>query len=653
MAPFFFGFEPRPRGATKQVVKTSAGELEPVEPSRFKVYASSLYNPLYSLMVGILGLVVAVLSYPAGHFAHVSIEGVMTKSAGDNYLPFECPGLALVVAKGKVLRQIDCDKLESLGFVSIQMAGRKVWVKSKGSREDYLAVRDIPDIDPAGIVPGRHLNLSAFEAFLILRSFTTRICELFHILAESGTPYAVAKQRDDSKPKDSKWINLRTLSSEVPMVDGEFEFADPKIYELKNSNDGRISSFLKMATSNLGISVHNSGVVVSPSSPRPAGILSIGGGSKIKSHGLLMKFDPRLACPDVNYIGDVIGRRFLKGLGGSIDEQLENLQLLKSGLSALSLTRVGDELAHLYRCLDIAIDCNAGLVPIFHRSRYEGALIAGGPGAELIHNGKRILFQSVTTLKNEFLTFSDHASNLTAILSILKYQGEEGESTIPETMFDLRRMCLESSVSQSERDEIIRRAANLDFCVDTWVVNPANLKAAFHLIANFSNLDETYPIGRLSLFSNDPVLVALSCFGEKSCPSWDIPNGTPCSLAKAIPPSPPATNISRRGGQGVISDAAWVMVVRQTDLLSGVEEFRSMAATLTYRSSASQLARKVGHRVFSRERMNEFWGTMREALRSVNPNARFEEEGSSSKRARESTETLAPESQPKRRRMDI
>jgi hypothetical protein len=74
------------------------------------------------------------------------------------------------------------------------------------------------------------------------------------------------------------------------------------------------------------------------------------------------------------------------------------------------------------------------------------------------------------------------------------------------------------------------------------------------------------------------------------------------------------------------------MVIRTTDLFSAVEEFRKMSSTLSYRSSSSKLAKTVGHRVFSRDRMNEFWMPMREALRTINPLVQFEDADISLKR---------------------
>jgi hypothetical protein len=67
-----------------------------------------------------------------------------------------------------------------------------------------------------------------------------------------------------------------------------------------------------------------------------------------------------------------------------------------------------------------------------------------------------------------------------------------------------------------------------------------------------------------------------------------------------------------------------------------------MASSLQYRSTSSVIAKKVGHRVFSRDRMAEFWREMRDALRHVNPNAKFEVESDAIKRKRDGDDGSGP-----------
>jgi len=576
----------------------------------------------------------------------------MVKSVGDEFLSFRAPGLAVVVRKGASLKQDDVSTLEKNQFNVMQFASRTVWLKENAERQDYLLTDGMEFTETSGQSPSRYLNQDAFGSFLVLRSLTTRICELFHIIATETGPLVVSKQKATSNGK-SGWLNAsEILESDTPMDANSFEFEEIKNFKMDGVTDKGLDSFIRVSGSANGIASLNSAAVYSLNSARPSGYLQIGEGSKINKPGLLMKFNPQLAVPDVNLIGDVIGKYFLKALGPDIYSQVENLSSIKNGLGSLRLTRVGDELSHLYKCIDIAIDCNAGLVPIMDGSRYEGSLISGGPGATLIHNGTTYPFQSPTSLKNDFLNFSEHAINLTAIARLLVSEKLSKMVIASTSMYDLREACINAVLSQTDRDEIIRRAAHLDYGKDSLVISPANIKRCMFLISNISDLMDSDPIGRLSLFSTDPVTIALSCFGEKSCPSWDIPNGTVCSLKKSVPPSVPVIQ-NRRGNRGEISDAAWVMVVRQTDLISACEEFREMASTLSYRSTSSILAKKVGHRVFSRERMGEFWGELRNALKVVNPNAQYEEMNSDKRKASDSPVTVVGEESNKRRRMDV
>lgn len=94
--------------------------------------------------------------------------------------------------------------------------------------------------------------------------------------------------------------------------------------------------------------------------------------------------------------------------------------------------------------------------------------------------------------------------------------------------------------------------------------------------------------------------------------------------------------------RSITSDATWVMVIRTTDIFTAVDEFRRMGETGCYRSIPSATAKKSGHRVFSRDRMGEFWSELRAALVMVNPSVDFRVMGEALKRKRESDEGSGP-----------
>jgi hypothetical protein len=538
----------------------------------------------------------------------------------------------------------------------MQYMGRLIWLKESATKEDYLETANFGKVDSSAGVPARYLNPDSFQAYLTLLSLSTRISEFFHRLSEKGVQSTDIAQPIARSALANGWVSASNYDGEnVPTVTSEkIEFQKIHAFVLDSAGESIPASMFTAVGSNSGTTRNNSGAVFNSYASPSSSFIKSGVISSLTSPGLIFKFNHQLALPDPNLIGDILGRHFLLCLGDTTIEQFENLAFLKSGLSALRLTRLGDELTHFYKCIEIAIGCNSGCVPFFSGSSYEGCVVSGGPGATVLINGDLIPFFPVTTLKDDFLMVSDHSSALNNIATYFTGRSKEATRKV-ESMVDLREICLSQEVTQDVRDNIIRLASNLDFGLEFWVVNPANLKKCFMLLSDLSTLTlDTYPIGRLALFSKDPAVVALSCFGEKSCPTWEIPNGVKCSLSKPNPPMPP-TAPRGRGPTGQTSDAAWIMVVRYTDLLSAVDEFKRMAATLQYRSTPSSIAKKVGHRVFSRDRMGEFWREMREALRHVNPNAPFEVEGEGSKRQRSlgSEGTLSEEKSTKIRRLDF
>lgn len=599
--------------------------MAPCTPSDFKLYSMPNYViPFYSMVSTLLGHLVAVFSSPVKSFLRSTSPGAMY-TPPDDYIAFHPrPGFGFSFDREYKATDLQVQKLEDNYFRSMMFGKQLVWLKEQAEKTDYTVVMEFGHINESARVPDRFLNPACFSSYLILVALTTQICSVMHTLAGGGKTHKPTSSLSDIKG----WFDLEDVTKDsssfvLDKKDDPAVFTDVKAIKADGDFEELLQKVFPMAL-NLPTILSSRAVVNSVSAA--SGVLSAGHPSQITSHGKIFKYHPRLALSDPNLVGDVIGRRFLTCLGPDRKTQFENLQSLKQGLSAMRLLPIGNIFSHLYKCLDIAIDCQAGCAPIFSNKVYEGCVVMGGPGATFSHNGVMTSFENLETLRLEFTTVSTHASAIYQIQrkfpSTMMVDGEDIiiDLTGVTNMVELRKLCLSLECTQADRDFILRKASQLDFGEIPWVVSPIKLKSAFELMNDLSIIDDSYPISYLSLFSKDPVLIALSCFGAKSCPSWEIVSGTTVSLLTPNPPVIPARTPLKKGDKGaaITSDAAWVMTIRTTDLNSACDEFRKVVDKASYRSITSVLAKKQGMKSFSRDQMAVFWAEMQAAVLRMN-----------------------------------
>jgi len=622
--PVFFGRTPKAKGPTKSAVETSAGDLEPVEPGRLNIFSRPVVmTPLYSLTFQNLGHLAAVLSNNPGTCIQLSQEGADVEPMPDDQrLPFVHPNFAFALSKGAALTDDTVAELSKRGFTSIAFNGKTVYVKEGPMKEDYTWVDDnVPSVEPKAEVPARYLNPSSYSAYLSFHSITSSVCRTMHSLSLD------AEFDPDQQPPPATirgYTNITKVMENAPGVlsVGRMAVEDDRMADTEDSEGPETPQMTRLRDMILVNDKHlcNSTVVAFGNpfvKDLPSTFITSGNSQFITSPGLIFKYKPGLAIPDPNLAGTILGKYFLTCLGPTIEDQLSFLTDIKTGLGNLRLMPLGDAYAHLYKCIEIAIECQAGVVPFFSQSYYEGCVVMGGVGAYIHVNGTTLSFKGITELKQEFLMVSDHGNALSLIAS--KFPGDRRALVMGcKTMFDLRELCLTQPLTPDEMSYIVDKAVGLRFQSETWVLSPAKLKAALHLISHPQDLDNTHPISRFTLFSRDPVLVALSVFGD-SVPSWDIPQGITNPMNRDAPPAPMPNATKATSARGIINDATWTMVIRKTDLTSACESFRRLAGLAGYRSVSSVIAKKQGYFTFTREKMNVFWSEMREAYRVINP----------------------------------
>lgn len=626
MSVIYFGLSSKGRkGGVLSVPE--AGGLEPAKPSDVKVFTSKgSFLPFWSLMWSLLGLLVSITSFPRYVYAPFSTVG-MFPDPPSSYLPLTLPGLAIPIKKGKESSAGLTKLMQDYHCSSMSFMGRTVWLASSGSKELYLAIQAYSEVDESGASPERYVNPAAFRSVLTIVAYATTICSYFHFLTTVSGGDKNEEQAEVSELDGWMPVSEYIANRSIPVVDSEK--VDPKFTESKTflhpACEQGLRAVMKTACSNEGVTALNSGVVMNALNHRYSSFIRSGDSSSITDPGFIFKYNEKLANPDVNLVTDILGRHFLAMLGDSDDVQFEELAILKSGFGTCRTSAIGSELTHLFKCLEIAIHSDMGLVPFFTGSVYEGCVMMGGTSqTSLFIDGKVHEVWEENLMKQAFLTISDHVSALNFILNIIAGGKVVVESDRPNCMYSLRRMCLQAKVTVQEQKDILNRASLLNFQEKSWAITAHSIAKFSRLVNNLDQLDSSYPISRLSLFEKDMLQVAMGCFGETTCPSWDIPGGTKCSWNRANPPVPTVSVKGLSGKSSGRSDAAWSMNIRKTDLFSAVADFQRAAQTMSYTSVSTVEARKSGYVVVGREKMVEFWKDIRLALKVINPSVQLE-----------------------------
>jgi len=119
MPSIFFGYPTKKAGPTKLAVDTPVGQLEPAEPSVFKIYGIPDYtHPTYSMISSHLGYPVNVLACPRYTQLPLSSAGDFV-TPPNNPLPFRLQNLAFVVLQEIGLSDARIQVLSENHFTSI------------------------------------------------------------------------------------------------------------------------------------------------------------------------------------------------------------------------------------------------------------------------------------------------------------------------------------------------------------------------------------------------------------------------------------------------------------------------------------------------------------------------------------------------------
>jgi hypothetical protein len=334
----------------------------------------------------------------------------------------------------------------------------------------------------------------------------------------------------------------------------------------------------------------------------------------VQTPGLLARFVPELADSDGRSVINFIREYMFGNIGKDDQDSVVVFSQLRSAWGVIQGTDFGLELSHLCRSLQIALEAGTALRPIFESDYYEGCLLVAASFSVSWHD-RIIKPLGISELAKELTSLATHANTLRSIQTLVTGgQMSDLDITQVTSMVELRVYLLGQSLTESIKRDVIAAASYLRFPARSWVVNAENLKSALLLVKDHSSLKETYPIGPRALFSTDFVEIAMSCFGEKSCPSFFNPNGTPILLDKPLPD--PSTrerqNRGKQKGKQQSSSGGWTFTVRRVRFDEAVGDLRKVLSERMARSVSFNVARATGCVTLRGKTFAEIFGLLKD-----------------------------------------
>lgn len=254
------------------------------------------------------------------------------------------------------------------------------------------------------------------------------------------------------------------------------------------------------------------------------------------AEGLYFPYVNDLSVSDSTTVPFVVQHYFMKCLGPNLVTASKSLMQLKSAWGLIKDTELGHEVSHLYKCIHIALECQAAVYPVYTNSIYEGCVIWGSGYAICIEDTvyKPIAYDKLQTVVQDTSMHSKALSEIKEMLPIDKTEAFDECRSIRELSHIVREVELDAT----GREKIVRAAHRLCYPNKYWSSKQRYVKMALDMILHWSkpeDIDVSVPMHPSMLFSNKMEEVVLSAFGHQA-PSFMIPNGRTINLVEGTDP---------------------------------------------------------------------------------------------------------------------
>lgn len=251
------------------------------------------------------------------------------------------------------------------------------------------------------------------------------------------------------------------------------------------------------------------------------------------SGGLYIPFVRELSVADHHTVPTLIGTYFIRCLADTDQGMFSQLEKLRSGWGIVSQTDLGAEIAHICKCIDIALQAQAVVYPAYTNGVYEGSVICGVGFSVSLYGEvyEPLEYDALAQL------VQDNSSHKKALYEIFTLLGNPSNfNTNCSTMRLIANLARAATLDDINRQAVIKAAYNLSFPNKYWSTSAKNVDKMMRLLADPElPIDDDVPMHPKSMFSSDRTELVMSAFGHQA-PSFLIPNCTKISLASKTPP---------------------------------------------------------------------------------------------------------------------
>lgn len=243
--------------------------------------------------------------------------------------------------------------------------------------------------------------------------------------------------------------------------------------------------------------------------------------------GLFFSFVQPLAAKDTNTVPCFIEKYFKYGLGSNEVSALSNLANIRGAMGIVAKTLTGDILAHMCKCIDIGLQAQAIIYPVFVGKTYTGCAVQGYKFSVAVCDtlyetiSATELYQTVT-VNNPTQYALTQISNLAGV-DVFDVKG----------MRELSKKLYHAKVSQADKERIQILAQQLSFG-EVYIRANSNTVMEFidYLLEGLPEIDNFLPLHPSCIFEKDRLTSRLAAFGLFA-PTFNLVGRTYIDISKS------------------------------------------------------------------------------------------------------------------------